>query len=166
MAKPNTNIYEFAMQMEKDGEAYYRGLAEKCNSTGLKQIINLLAEDEVNHFNTFNQMKIKSTIGFTGSDVLKNARNIFVEIREKENVLNLDLSGGELYKKAIDIEKKSERFYREKADEVEDPNARTILLQVAEDEIKHQFLLERILDFLERPLSWLENAEFNHLDSY
>ena len=28
------------------------------------------------------------------------------------------------------------------------------------------FLLENMLDFISRPQTWLENAEFNHLEDY
>ncbi len=38
------NIYEFAMQMEKDGEAFYRNLALKVSNLVLKNILNMLAE--------------------------------------------------------------------------------------------------------------------------
>ncbi len=30
------NIFEYAMQMEKDGEAYYRQLVQKVDNKGLK----------------------------------------------------------------------------------------------------------------------------------
>jgi len=45
------NIYEFAMQMEKDGENYYRHLAEESTITGLGKIFTMLANEEVKHFN-------------------------------------------------------------------------------------------------------------------
>ena len=47
------NIYEFAMQMEKDGETFYRNLASKVSNLGLKNILNMLAEEEVKHYGIF-----------------------------------------------------------------------------------------------------------------
>ena len=41
-----------------------------------------------------------------------------------------------------------------------------ILLNIAEDEKKHRFLLKNTVEFLSRPKTWIENAEFNHLDEY
>lgn len=160
------DIFEFAMQMEKDGEAYYKDLAEKCTFEGLKQILNLLAQDEVGHYQAFSLLKDNTDTDFTGSEVLNSAKNVFAEIKEKESPIDLGMPEVEMYKKAIEIEKKSEEFYKEKAGEVDNPKAKEILLKIAEDEKKHQFLLEHMVNFLERPQSWVENAEFNHLDSY
>ena len=68
--------------------------------------------------------------------------------------------------KAQDIEKKSRDFYTEKANEVKQEYQKDIFLKLAEEEKKHYFLLENIIDFISRPETWLENAEFNHLEEY
>lgn len=160
------NIFEYAMQMEKDGEAYYRGLASKCNVQGLKTILNMLADDEVGHYKTFEKLKEGIDAEVPGSMVLENAKNIFQDIKETEAGFDFDVSEIELYNKAIEIEKKSEDFYREKANEVEQPGLKYILLKIAEDEKKHGFLLKNTVDFISRPKTWIENAEFHHLDEY
>jgi hypothetical protein len=38
----NMSIFEFAMQMELDGEKFYRELAEKSSNAGLKKIFSRL----------------------------------------------------------------------------------------------------------------------------
>jgi len=160
------NIFDYAMQMEKDGEAYYRQLAGKCHIKGLKRILNMLADDEVGHYNTFEKLKAGTDTEVTGSMVLENAKNIFQDIKETETEFDFAVSEIELYNKAIEIEKKSEDFYREKANEVEKPGLKDILLNIAGDEKKHRFLLENTVEFLSRPKTWIENAEFHHLDEY
>jgi rubrerythrin len=159
-------LFDFAMQMEKDGEAYYRELAAKCNIAGLKKILNMLAGDEVGHYNVLKKLKEGAPADILESEVLENARNVFVEIKETEKSFNLAGSEIELYQKAIEIEKKSEDFYREKADEVDAQAVKDILLKLAGDEKKHQFLLKNTCDFLARPQTWVENAEFHHLEEY
>jgi rubrerythrin len=160
------NIFDYAMQMEKDGEAYYRQLAGKCHIQGLKKILNMLADDEVGHYNAFEKLKKGIDAEVPGSMALENAKNIFQDIKETETGFDFDVSEIELYNKAIEIEKKSEDFYREKANEVEQPGLKFILLNIAEDEKKHRFLLKNTVDFLSRPKTWIENAEFHHLDEY
>lgn len=160
------NIFDYAMQMEKDGEAYYRQLAGKCHIQGLKKILNMLADDEVGHYNTFEKLKKGIDAEVPGSMVLENAKNLFQDIKETETGFDFDVSEIELYNKAIEIEKKSEDFYREKANEAEQPGLKFILLNIAEDEKKHRFLLKNTVEFLSRPKTWIENAEFNHLDEY
>ena len=159
-------IFDYAMQMEKDGETYYRELAEKCKVQGLKSILNMLADDEVGHYNTLKILKEGTNTRISSTQVLREAKNLFQEIKNAENELNFEFSEIELYQKAIEIEKKSEAFYREKANEIEQQEIKEILLSIAEDEKKHWFLLKNTTEFLSRPKTWIENAEFNHLDDY
>ena len=51
------NIYDFAIQMEKDGEAYYRELGRKSKAEGLQFIFSILADEEVRHYTILEKMK-------------------------------------------------------------------------------------------------------------
>ncbi len=41
------DIYDYAIQMEKDGETYYRELGRKSKAEGLQFIFTILADEEV-----------------------------------------------------------------------------------------------------------------------
>ena len=71
-----------------------------------------------------------------------------------------------IYQYALQLEKDSENFYRDKSKEIKEQEKRDLLLRIAEEEKKHYFLLENMIDFLSKPKTWLENAEFVHLDEY
>ena len=47
------NVFDFAMKMEKDGEAFYREIAGKTKNPGLKSIFTTLADEEMEHYKTF-----------------------------------------------------------------------------------------------------------------
>jgi rubrerythrin len=111
------------------------------------------------------KLKQGSSAKIIASEVLKNAKNIFQEMKEGEQ-WNIDVPEIQLYEKAIEVEKKSEDFYKEKADETDQAEVKEILLKIAEDEKRHQYLLENTINFLSRPKTWIENAEFHHLDEY
>lgn len=44
---------ELAMQMEKEGEQFYRELAEQEKNIGFREIFSKLAEDEQKHYHLF-----------------------------------------------------------------------------------------------------------------
>lgn len=159
------DIFEYAMQMEKDGEDYYRQLAQQTENKGLKTILTILADEEVKHFNTVKKMKTEKP-QMVETTILSSAKNIFVQLKESDEKFGSDIEQKELYVKAQDIEKKSQDFYLEKANEVKGEYQKDIFLKLAEEEKKHYFLLENIIEFISRPETWLENAEFNHLDEY
>ncbi len=159
------DIFQYAMQMEKDGEDYYRQLADRTENKGLKTILTMLADEEVKHYNTIEEMKTEK-LQLAQTTILADAKNVFVQIKESNENFDFDSKQAELYKKAQDIEKKSEDFYREKVNQVEKEYQKEIFLKLAEEEKKHYFLLENIIQFVSRPETWLENAEFNHLEEY
>jgi rubrerythrin len=70
------------------------------------------------------------------------------------------------YEKARQVELDSEKFYREKADEVDRPYAKELLHRIADEEKKHAHLLENIIEFIAKPDTYLENAEFGKLDEF
>ena len=158
------DIYEFAMQMEQDGEAFYRDLAAKSGSTGVARILNMLADDELKHYGVVKQMAEQSNPGMAETTVLSDAKNIFAQMQGAE--FSLEGLQVELYLKAQDIERRSQEFYEEKAGQVTDPAQRAILLKIADEERRHHFLLDSVIEFLDRPRTWLEDAEFTHLDDY
>ena len=158
------NIYEFAMQKEKEGETFYRNLAAKVSNLGLKNILNMLAEDEVKHYDIFAKLSMAQNADLDDTEVLKRTRNIFRQM--SESFIDPDIGEVEIYREAQRMEEKSERFYLEKSNQEKDPERKNLLRQIASEERKHYFLLENIINFVLRPKTWLENAEFNHLEEY
>jgi rubrerythrin len=160
-----TNIFEYAMQMEKDGEDYYRQLAQKAGNNGMKTILTMMADEEVKHYNALEKIKTQKT-QIAESDILTDAKNVFVQIKESGESFDFDIKQTELYKKAQDIEKKSRDFYKGKANEVTEEYQKELFLKLAIEEQKHYVLLDNIIDFVSRPEQWLEDAEFFHLEDY
>lgn len=160
-------IYQFAMKMEKDGENYYRELSEKTNHEGIRHILTFLANEELKHYKVveqFNQ-EVKHP-SMAEENVFDTVKNIFVRMKESEQDLHFDITEADLYRKAQKIEKESRQFYLEKADEVKDETQKQVLLRLAEEEKKHEFVMENLVEFITRPDTWLENAEWYHLDEY
>jgi len=160
------NIFEFAMEREKYSEDYYRELADKSNNKGLETIFNMLADEEAKHYKIVSDMKEDVAPDLAETTVLSDAKDVFAKMRESTENFNFDVGQAELYKKAQDIEKQSQDFYIEKANEVKQEHQNKIFLKLADEEQKHFILLETIADFLSSPETWLENAEWYHLDEY
>ena len=159
------NIFEYAMQMEKDGENYYRKLSQRMTNKGLQIILLMLAEDEVKHCNVIEKMQAAEA-DIAETTVLMDAKSIFSQIKESGESFSFDIKETELYIKARDIGERSWNFYLEKAGEVKEGYQRELFLRLAKEEKKHYFLLDNIITFMSEPQRWLENAEFCHLEEY
>ncbi len=154
------NVFEYAMQMEKDGEAYYRDLATKTDNAGLKSVLNYLADEEVKHYNHFKMMMNEADNSLPPSNFIDEVKNIFVTMKEKGDNLEFGDDQIPFYKKAIETEKEAEAFYREKAKETKAIHERALLNSIADEEKIHATVLEGIVDFIQEPIVWLENAEW------
>jgi rubrerythrin len=155
------------MKLEKDSENYYNRLMSKTDDVGLQTILKMLADEEAKHFSIVEQME-KTDIcpKLAETNILKNAKDVFMQIKGKSLEFNFDLAQADFYRKAQKFEEKSHQHYLEMSDKVEDEAQKNLLLKLAEEEKKHMFLLENLVEFVSRPETWVENAEFNHLDEY
>jgi rubrerythrin len=160
------DVYRFAMQMERDGEAYYRECAAKTASTGLRRILLMLADAEVAHFELFRRMQAREEAVLPDSALLDRARNVFAEIRAQEGASGARASEVELYRKAQELERRSWELYGGHAEHAASPGERLIFERLAVEERRHYRILEGIIDFVSRPDQWLENAEWHHLEEY
>jgi rubrerythrin len=156
------DMFDFAMQMEKDGEAYYRELAQKSADKGLARIFTMLADEEVRHYGIFSRMKTGQVM-VPPTSILANVKNIFVEMKEKGEPFGVSANEISAYRKAQDIEKKTEDFYREKAAEVKESSQKENFLRIADEERNHFLILDGIIEFVQRPKTWLENAEWSNI---
>lgn len=159
------DIFEFAMQMEKDGENYYQQLAQNAANKGIKTILTMLADEEVKHYTVLAKIQTQRP-GMAETVILADAKSVFQQMKESGEKLELNAGQAELYKQAQEIEEKSRDFYLEKSNEVTEDYQKELFLKLAEEEKKHYFLLENMIDFVSRPQQWLENAEWYHLEEY
>ncbi len=158
------DIYDYAMQMEKDGEAYYREVAAQTQNAGAKNILTMLADAEVRHYETFRRMKAGEPVPVPDLSYLLNVKNVFAELRDRKRALT-NGSQKELYLKAQKLEEKTRDFYREKAGEA-GQGQKEMLLKIATEEQRHYDILENLIMMLQRPETWLENAEWYRLEEY
>lgn len=164
-------IFDFAMKMELDGKAYYEKLTGQTELPALKKILSGLADDENRHYRIFKALrethgKGKPPGSGQGTAIIGTARNVFEQLAHEKSSLKPSTEVVPVWKHAQEIEKKSEDFYRSKAKEVTEPSAREILNRIADEEHAHWVLIESVLQFLARPKSWLENAEWSNLEPY
>jgi rubrerythrin len=101
-----------------------------------------------------------------GTKILEGTKTVFQQMSEKE--AKYSFSGDELaaWEKAKQLEADTEKFYREKAEESSDAKVKKSFNLLADEENKHQHLIEHVLNFLREPRQWLDDAEWSNIDKY
>lgn len=157
------NVFDFALNMELDGKAYYLKLAAETKISGFKVIFNRLADDEQKHYDTIKAISQGASASMADTTVLDGARNVFQEIVGNEQLLggmNEDLQA---YEHAKNVEADSVRLYEDLAAKEGNPQVAAMLRRIAEEEKKHFNIMENIYDFVLRPKYYLEWREFSNL---
>ncbi|MBI5239567.1 MAG: ferritin family protein [Elusimicrobia bacterium] len=167
MAKnTSVKVFDFAVKMEQDGEKFYRSLAAKSADKGVKFILNGLADDEVKHAKVLRELEKGASPAMKQTEILAGSKNVFSDMASRKAFPAAGSDQMALYEQALEMERKSRDYYKTQADDAALKPARELLLLIAGEESRHMFLLESMIEFISRPQTWLENAEFNHLEDY
>eukprot|EP00727_Mastigamoeba_balamuthi_P006860 m51a1_g2795 hypothetical protein (175) ;mRNA; r:69430-70268 len=162
------SIFEFALQMEVDGRNYYQNLAGQATHEGVRSILLSLADDEVKHYELFKRMMEGEAPAWTETPSLKLSLNVFQSIAAQRELYDHeeftpDENNISLIDKAIKVESDSYDLYMKKAQEVTNEAQKAIFVKIANEERLHEKLLQNVAQFLKRPLTWIDNAEFSHI---
>jgi rubrerythrin len=158
------NPYDFAIQMSRDGEKFFRTLTKQVKKPGLRKILSILADDQVIHRRNFMKMKKAEGKALPDAKNLTGALNPFalrLKRLSRGERLDENLPPAELYRRGQELAKECEDFYRKRAARVKDPRLKQAFLGVAEEQRKHYFTLEHLVNFILEPQQGLEDAEWN-----
>lgn len=64
------------------------------------------------------------------------------------------------------MEKRSYEFYKSKANETEEEYLKDALMKLAKEEKKHETIMRNLVEFVNRPNTWLDTAEWYHHEEY
>jgi rubrerythrin len=158
------NPYDYAIQMSRDGEKFFRTLTKQVKKPGLRKILVMLANDQVIHRHDFEKMKKGEGRTLPDAKNLTEALNPFAQRLKRlgrgERV-DENLPPAELYRRGQELDKECEDFYRKRAARVKDPRLKQAFLGVAEEQRKHHFALEHLINFIMEPQQGLEDAEWS-----
>ncbi|QSX08756.1 ferritin family protein [Alkalibacter rhizosphaerae] len=159
------SLYDVALKMETDSRAFYLKQAEASENEGLKQIFHKLADDEKRHYEYVRGLGFVNE-DFVETDVLVDVKNVFTKLLEDQVFFDMELSTIEAYEFAKKMERESAEYYRNMQDQTEDEKTIKILKMLEREEKKHLLTLEDIILYMQKPETWVEDAEFTIREEY
>lgn len=161
------NPMETALELEERSRQLYLNLAQRClTHEGIKKILLMLAADHEQHAQAFSAMKKKAASPSIKTQAFKSAKKIFTDMQNKQDTFSCDIDQLHLYEEAKkEIEKKAQ-FYGDMLKAMSSDENKTLLTKIIKEEEKQILFLDNIIQMVNRPNTWIEDAEFNHLDEY
>jgi rubrerythrin len=160
------DILSFGMKMELDGKAFYEEHASKVNDKNAADIFRFLAEEEQKHYDYIKKIK-EGSKELPESHLVRDVKNVFQRMKERgESFVEEKATLFEVLNRGLEMEDKSIDFYRERAEASESPDDKDIFMILKKQEDQHYALLSSLIEFYDRPMQWLEDAEFAHFSDY
>ncbi|MFW5746237.1 MAG: hypothetical protein ACOCWQ_01660 [Nanoarchaeota archaeon] len=157
------NIYEYAKGMELDGKSLYEQELQRSDSPAIRSILQMLIKQEQKHYEILDALEAHKKDAEVRGTSFEGTKNLFQQMRaEGVQLPDDDIA---LYERVLDIERRSEEFYRKHAEAQASP-VREQLVQLAKEEHRHAIIIEQMLTLLRRPDQWVEDAEFNEIEDY
>jgi rubrerythrin len=148
-----SEIIDLAIQLEKNGEAVYRGAIEEVSRPELAALLEWIADEEVKHAEWFAQLKLNIETKNENPFAEEMGRELLNEMLGEKNfsLKDVDFSSiaevDDLMEIFIEFEKDSIIFYEILKPFVEDPVARDYLKKIVDEEKRH---IERLKEFIDR----------------
>jgi rubrerythrin len=155
------NILDFAMEMDRSGRDYYRQMAQKARTPGVRQVFGWMAREEERLMEEYRAMKGEVSDRRADSPLLRMADNPF---RHRAG-MSPPQDEQQAYRLILDLEGKACQLLQSAAME-EDGAAGEMLRRVAAMECGALTEVEEVYDFISAPNGYLAWAEFSNLDEF
>ncbi len=165
MSDELVRILKTAIEVENNGYATFSKFAKQTQDEHGQRIFQRLAKDEMEHREILEkQLKaVSEGAGWESVHVPKSEiEQLIPAVRDKEKRLKGESGLGELeaLNTALDLERKAAQFFRDKADEVDNPKAKDLFIRLAEWEDAHFELIMAELDSIKNTGLWVGIPEF------
>ena len=150
-----------AIQMEKDGRAFYLKAAAQTSSSMGREIFDSLANDELLHLDTFQKI-FEKTVGKDEWKQLVNTSKKYVDLKVFPKDLkategaNPDTDELDALNLAMEAEKEAIDFYGTILQETDDPVVKDILNEIIQQERNHYMLLNEEFTYLGSSGHWYD----------
>ncbi len=160
---------ETAIQVEKDGLAFYSQAAERVDSPKGRRMFETLANDEAAHLQLFQNarkglLETGEWPSLTAVETISPRRSVAPDIFPKgEETRSVEVPEYELdaLKRGIQAEEDAIAFYTEQRDQTDDPDAKAMYAYLIEQEEGHRTILQGEYDYLAGTGFWFDLAEFD-----
>jgi rubrerythrin len=160
------NIFDFALQMEKEATDFYAGLSRQVAGKGPQQIFADLASDHAERRRYLESVRIAfgSTSGLNSQD-LEEGVSPWHGLPQ-ETAMAADFDDEAAYRFALKLEEMEARCYEDLLLGSRAREAKSVLRRITEEESRHLERIRDLYDFINAPNQYLAWGEFSNLEEF
>jgi len=168
---------ETAIQIEKDGLAFYSEAARQTDDSNGKKMFKSLARDEATHLKLFedarqallergNWLSSEEVAAISPgelerSPIFPTGEEIKATLRPRSGQAEVPKRELDALQRGLQAEKDSIAFYSQQRDKTDDPDGKAMYAYLVEQEEGHRTILQGEYDYLTRTGFWFDFQEFS-----
>lgn len=161
MPASKKDVLDAAIQLEKDGHAYYLEAAAKSTNDVVRKVLESLAEDELRHITWIERHYPEAKSAEEANrEFYKRLSSLFADVAEEEKE---KVAASEDDLKALDhalaLEYAASKSYKDWAADAEDAGVVELCRILAGVEHFHAQLIENTIQYLKKPGDWFMQEE-------
>lgn len=160
-------FFKIAQKLEEEIKSYYSDLIHKCiSNVGLKSILTMLIMEHEQHLTKLRKLQEETCDIKSIKIEYSKIADIFKTLQKKKETFSCDIDQLNMYREAREMIKRKIEFYQQALDNLNCEISEKQFTDIIADENRQIRVLDNIIEMVERPQSWIEDAEFNHLEEY
>ena len=160
------DVLQFALEMEMEGERFYRRQSAKFATTPLKTVFDILAKDEAKHAEILQSKMDGTAYVLKADEQLSNQKNLFSGLKDYKPRKEEMPDQAALYHAALEIEQRSIDLYTDLRAKAANAQTQALFDFLVQEESRHYQIMEDMFRFVNRPNEWVESAEFGLREVY
>jgi rubrerythrin len=158
-------LIDEAIALEERAEMNYRSAAETTTDVSAATVLRLLADEEASHANALRTMNVG---GLEAGSSLIDAGKDWIGGQIEGGVGSISTDAGllDVLRRAMEIERTTEAFYRERGAASDQDEIRVLFERLARIEKGHYLFVSTLVEYYDRPNEWVESAEFGLRPEY
>jgi rubrerythrin len=153
---------ETAIELEKQGYEFYKKTAAETDNKFSKQVLQSLAEQELEHKQRFEEIAVGQGIEVLdqdqNNDIENKIKEIFADASKEEKEKWKD-GETKTYEKALEMEKKTYNFYKKMAEETDSKQEQKFLEALMKEESKHEESIQNVIYYITDYDWWIADDE-------
>lgn len=160
-----SSIWTKAKEMELEAVGYYNGLAAETTVTEVAGVFKMIAQEEQKHSEMFARLEAEDGIANIPTSTW-DPKDAFIKIAAEQKGSGSLENAKDAYKKIVETELEAAEYYEGLKKDAKSDEDKKAIDFIIKEEKKHAKIFQELVEFIERPESWVENAEFNILEDF
>ena len=163
------NVYDFAVDIERHGKAFFEEMSSKHNNPRVKSIFNMVAQDEGQILRKIDEMMtlmaVTPSLSSLNEEVMAQGRDLLEQSITEVEAMSVQ-TDEDAYQFVVKAEQQICELFLDLGEREEDLGSKKVLQAVGSFNCREAVQLRQLHDFIHAPDTYLAWGEFSNIGEF